>query len=446
MLPIVVVGAGAAGVLAAIFAAGSGRRVLLLESTKDGGRKILISGGGRCNILPSDLDAGRFVTSSSPNSLRKILRSWPLEEQMRFFEEEAGIPLAIEAETGKLFPVSNSARAVRGTLFALARRRGVEMRYGARVTSVDPVGTVGSAGTASAGRARSGGARSRAAKVPAHRAPAAAAPAFSVKLDREGSLDAAAVVLATGGLSVPATGSDGAGIAIARQLGHTIHETYPALTPLVATPHPHAGLSGVSLRVRIEAPGTRDASEGGFLFTHRGWSGPAVLDLSHLAVRSRLSGKKRQELHVQWTDLGPDDWDRLLRDGRGGIPALLRRHLPERLADTLLAESGVPPARRLQELPRAERIRLVEILTRYRLPWTSDEGYRTAEVTGGGVALGEVRSHTMESRLVPGLFLCGEMLDAFGPIGGYNFAWAWVTGHAAGLGAAERVAGEESRA
>jgi len=99
----------------------------------------------------------------------------------------------------------------------------------------------------------------------------------------------------------------------------------------------------------------------------------------------------------------------------------------------------VAPARRLEELPRAERIRLVGVLTRYRLPWTSDEGYRTAEVTGGGVALGEVHSHTMESRLIPGLFLCGEMLDAFGPIGGYNFSWAWVTGRAAGLGAAQRV-------
>lgn len=411
MLPIVVVGAGAAGILAAIFAAGPGRRVLLLECTKDGGRKILISGGGRCNILPAQLDAARFVTDSSPNSLRKILRSWPLEAQKRFFEEEAGIPLATEEETGKLFPVAGSARAVRDALFALARRRGVELRFGARLAGLDPA----DAGSASSGAA------------------------FAVRLEAGGTIDAAAVVLATGGLSVPTTGSDGAGLAIARGLGHTIHPTYPALTPLVATPHPHAGLSGVSVRVKIEAPGTGVASRGGFLFTHRGWSGPALLDLSHLAVRSRLSGRDRQELVIQWTDLGADEWDRLLRNGNGGAAALVRRYLPERLAHTLLAEAGVGPARRLEELPRAERLRLVGFLTRYRLPWTSDEGYRTAEVTGGGVALGEIRSHTMESRLVPGLFLCGEMLDAFGPIGGYNFTWAWVTGRAAGLGAARRV-------
>src|SRR5688500_6577176 len=122
--PILILGAGAAGLLAAIFAAGRGWRAVLLERTPDGVRKILVSGGGRCNILPSAVDPGRFVTDSSPNTLRKILTSWPLAEQQRFFEEEAGIPLALESETGKLFPVSNSAREVRDKLMALARRRG----------------------------------------------------------------------------------------------------------------------------------------------------------------------------------------------------------------------------------------------------------------------------------------------------------------------------------
>ena len=118
-LPTVILGAGAAGLMAAIFAAGRGRRVVVLERTRDGGRKILVSGGGRCNILPSVADASRFVTDSSPNTLRKILTSWPLDEQRRFFEDEAGIALALEAETGKLFPVSNSARQVRDQLLTL---------------------------------------------------------------------------------------------------------------------------------------------------------------------------------------------------------------------------------------------------------------------------------------------------------------------------------------
>ena len=135
---IAVIGAGAAGSMAAIFAAAAGADTVLLERTRDGGRKILISGGGRCNILPSRVDETRFVTDSSPHTLRKILLSWPLAEQRRFFEEEAGVALALEAESGKLFPASNSAREVRDKLIALADRRGVERRFGALVTGLKP--------------------------------------------------------------------------------------------------------------------------------------------------------------------------------------------------------------------------------------------------------------------------------------------------------------------
>lgn len=405
-LPIVVAGAGAAGLVAAIFAAGAGedrRRVVLLERTRDGGRKILVSGGGRCNILPSRLDPGRFVTDSSPNTLRKILLSWPLAEQRRFFEEEAGLPLALEPETGKLFPVSNSARDVRDRLLALAARRGVETRFGALVDDLAP---------------RPGG-------------------DWSVRLWEGGEIAAAAVIVATGGLSLPGTGSDGLGFELVRRLGHTVHPTYPALTPLVADPPRHAHLSGLSLTAALTAPGPGRgfATAGGFLFTHRGYSGPAVLDISHLAVRSRLAGGPPQPILVRWTDLDEAAWDQRLREGHGTVAGLLRRQLPDRLAETLIAEAGADPGRTVPQLRREERRRLAELLARYPLPWTGDEGYRKAEVTGGGVALAEVDPRTLESRLRPGLFLCGEILDAFGPIGGYNFAWAWATGRAAGLGA-----------
>jgi predicted flavoprotein YhiN len=131
-------------------------------------------------------------------------------------------------------------------------------------------------------------------------------------------------------------------------------------------------------------------------------------------------------------------WDRLFREGSGTVIALLRRHLQERLAEALLADAGVDGALSLARLRREERRRLVEALAEHPLPWTGDEGYRKAEVTGGGVALSEIDPRTLESRLHPGLVLCGEILDAFGPIGGYNFLWAWATGRAAGLGAADR--------
>jgi predicted Rossmann fold flavoprotein len=243
------------------------------------------------------------------------------------------------------------------------------------------------------------------------------------------------VVLATGGLSVPKTGSDGTGLRLVRELGHTVHPTYPALTPLTADPPRHAALAGVSREVTLVAPLPRGAfvTHGGFLFTHRGYSGPSVLNISHLAVRS--AGGEHQPILVQWTDLDAAAWERSLQERSGTVSSLIRRQLPDRLADQLIAEASVDPHRSLAQLRREERARLVTVLARYPLPWTGDEGYKKAEVTGGGVALSELHPATLESRLHPGLFLCGEILDAFGPIGGYNFAWAWATGRAAGRAA-----------
>jgi predicted Rossmann fold flavoprotein len=406
--PIVVVGAGAAGLLAALFAARGGYPVTLVEGTRDGGRKILISGGGRCNILPSRLEPERFVTQSSPHSLRNILRAWPLGEQRAFFERELGMRLILEEETGKFFPETHRARDVRDRLLARVTEAGARLTFGTRVTALCP--------------------------------PSDGSGAWQVVPSAGAPLAASAVVLATGGLSVPATGSDGAGLAMVEALGHTVHEPYPALTPLVADPPVHADLAGVSLDVTIRVPrALRFETTGGFLFTHRGYSGPAVLDASHHAVRAAAAGA-RVDLLVQWTPRDADGWDAALRPGRGNVGPILARTIPSRLADRLLAEAGVSADQPMAHLDRDARRRLVERLTAYPLPWTGHGGYRKAEVTGGGVALAEIDPRTMESRRVPGLFVCGELLDAFGPIGGHNFLWAWVTGRAAGIGALARVA------
>jgi predicted Rossmann fold flavoprotein len=402
---VAVIGAGAAGTMAAIFAASGGAETLLLERTRDGGRKILISGGGRCNILPARLDERRFVTDSSPNTLRKILRSWPLAGQIAFFERELGLPLIEEAETAKLFPVSNRARDVRDGLLAMARQRGVKFLPQTSVTGLTP----------HLGR-------------------------WSVECGAGSPLLVDSVVVATGGLSVPTTGSDGAGLNMLAALGHTIHQTYPALTPIVADSAPLGTLAGVSLPVTITArDGQRTTTaRGGFLFTHRGYSGPSVLDVSHILVRSRMEGDGKARLMVRWTELEDAGWEAALKpEGTGSIGSALRRVLPERLALTLAAMAGVDPTRPLAQLRREERLRLIDVLVRGTLPWTGDEGYRKAEVTGGGVSLSEIDPLTMESRRHRGLFVCGEALDAFGPIGGYNFLWAWATGRAAGRGIAE---------
>jgi predicted Rossmann fold flavoprotein len=425
---VIVIGAGAAGSMAAIFAAQSGAETLLVERTKDGGRKILVSGGGRCNILPARLDESRFVTDSSPNSLRKIVRAWPLEEQIAFFEGELGIKLVEETASGKLFPLSNKARDVRDGLLAHAARKGVRYRPDSRVLDVVRHGA-------------------------------------EWRVEREGAppLDADAVIIATGGLSVPATGSDGDGISIARRLGLEVHPTYPALTPITAPASPFTALAGVSLPVTITARDAERAATatGGFLFTHRGYSGPSVLDVSHVAVRSIAPGAPslasaascragdglpslapRARLTVKWTHLDEKEWTTALTSQGGrSVASILRERMPSRLGDVILMRAGVDAGRLLSRLKREERTRLVEALVRCDLPWNGDEGYKKAEVTGGGVSLAEVDPRTMECRKHPGLFLCGEVLDAFGPIGGYNFVWAWVTGRAAGLGAARREAG-----
>jgi len=411
--------------MAAIHSAKAGSPPLLLERSPDGGRKILISGGGRCNVLPSALDPRQYTTASSPHTLRRMLLSWPLEEQRSFFEVELGIPLVLEPESGKLFPVSNRAREVRDALVARALQLGTEPLFHRSLRELQPLGP-GSEG-------EYGG--------------------WRLGLSDGSVLHAERVILATGGLSVPATGSDGTGLRVAQALGHTLRETYPALTPLLALPPVHASLAGVSLEVTLEArpiPGSPDGegrkggrppaggslrSRGGFLFTHRGYSGPAVLDLSHLRAQG-------YELRVRWTHEEPSAWDERLRNSGGGsVGPLLRRALPTRLADQLLREAGIEGDRSLAQLRREERGRLAELLGAYPLPVQGDEGYRKAEVTGGGVALEEVDPRTLESRRQPGLFLCGELLDAFGPIGGYNFAWAWATGRLAGLGAAARSFG-----
>lgn len=404
MPSVVVAGAGAAGLMAAIFAAARAD-VIVLEQTRDGGRKILISGGGRCNILPVALRPERFVTDSPAHLLRGMLRAWPLEAQRAFFERDVGIPLKVEEETGKLFPVTDRARDVRDGLIELARRRGGQFRFDTALESLTPTGHGWRVGT---GR---------------------------------GDLDADAVILATGGLSVPSTGSDGAGLRITAGLDHVVHQTYPALTPLVAEPPVHAGLSGVSLPVRLRAKwrGRTTEAVGGFLFTHRGYSGPSVLDVSHVAVRSRMGDEPADEravIRVQWSSKDAGEWQRDLASSAGLVITTVARSLPQRLAEMLMHEAGVPDDRRTAELRRPERTRLIDALTSFVLPWTGDEGYRKAEVTGGGVALDEVHPRTLESRRHPGLFLCGEMLDAFGPIGGHNFAWAWATGRTAGVGAA----------
>ncbi|HEX5854444.1 MAG TPA: aminoacetone oxidase family FAD-binding enzyme [Thermoanaerobaculia bacterium] len=435
---VVVVGGGAAGLLAALAAARGGRRVLALEAAKDAGRKILVSGGGRCNVLPMEDAPQRFVSESPNRLVRRFLERWPLSGQRLFFEDLLGGRLREEPESRKLFPPSNRAKDVRDALRQASEAAGATLRAAAPVRDV-----------------------------------VRAVEGFAVRLDGGEEIAAPRLILATGGRSVLAGGADAAGYAWAAAMGHTVRPTYPALVPLVGDAPAHHALAGVSLAARVTArsAGDRATSSGGFLFTHKGWSGPAVLDVSHVVERARLVGRTaeiricfgfgeegRREGEEKIPMNGPvrgasgsqrgdaaAKWDAALRNsGRSGgsgpllLSSFLRRSsssLPDRLASLILETAGVPDVQ-ISYLSRAARAQVVETLTAFPLPATGTEGYRTAEVTGGGVALEEVDPGSGRSRLVPGLFLAGEILDAFGPIGGFNFQWAWATGRTAGEAAA----------
>jgi predicted Rossmann fold flavoprotein len=416
--PLAVIGAGAAGLTAGIFAARRGIAPLVLETRERPGAKIRVSGGGRCNVLPSRSSPEDFHTEGSRHSLRKLLASWPLEQVTAFFERELDIALKVE-ETGKVFPVSEDPREVVAALLGALERAGGLLAAGQRVVSLRRVPP----------GASTAGAR------------------FELETATGERLLARRVVLATGGRSLPKTGSDGAGLDMAAELGHHPHPSYPALVPLIAADPSWGELAGLSVRARLSVErGGKLALErsGDLLFTHRGFSGPVVLDVSWQVTAPFAAGAR---LRAHWLGRTGPDWDAWLRQGGARpIESALREELPRRLAQRLIAASGVPADRQLSQLSREDRRRLVQVLAACPLETTGDEGYRVAEVTGGGVPLEEVEAGGLESRLVAGLHFAGEVLDVQGRIGGFNFLWAWVSGRKAGEGAAEGVSRDLAQA
>jgi len=401
---VAVVGAGAAGLMAAIQArrAHPGRRVLLVDGARTLGAKILVSGGARCNVTHHEVDETAFA-GSSQKAIRKVLRRFGVALTVSFFRE-LGVILKKE-ETGKLFPTTDRARTVLDALLGAARAAGVEIRHPWRVTSLE----------------RSG-------------------DGFRLGSPGGGSLLAGRVVLATGGRSLPKTGSDGGGYALARGLGHSLTpRIFPGLVPLtLPRDHVLCTLSGLSAPATLEArtaEGRRLASfTGSTLCTHFGLSGPAVLDISRYFIAARLEdggtrlvaswlpGEAAEDLEVALRGLGPQT-----------IGRFLTRRLPERLARALCAAAAVDGSLPGHQLTREARRALVQTVTAMDLPITGDRGFDVAEVTAGGVPLAELDLDTMESRRSPGLWLCGEICDVDGRVGGFNFQWAWASGYVAGV-------------
>lgn len=397
---VIIIGAGAAGLTAAIFAANKGKKAILLERTPQCGRKILMSGGTRCNVLPVKSTIDDFVTESSRNRLRNIFKSWSIDRCYRWFNDEVGLEMECEQESNKWFPKSNSAKEVRDLLVKKAESLGVKIFLKSSVVTLNRMGEY-----------------------------------WKISTENGEHFSAPAVILSSGGLSIPSTGTDGTGHELVRKIDHTMVKPYPALTPLKG-PHPgREPLPGVSLEVDIKPENTKDMGfktrRNGFVFTHQGYSGPAILDVSHLVVKAMERNENHTELYVNWLRKSPEWWQEQF-EGKQDTTTLLRTHLPKRLAENILVENQLGGLKSA-ELSKKQRSRLINDLTAYELKPTGHLGFKKAEVTGGGVPLEEVDSATMQSQVAPGLFLCGEILDVFGRIGGFNFYWAWVSGRLAGM-------------
>ncbi|MBX3413557.1 MAG: NAD(P)/FAD-dependent oxidoreductase [Pirellulales bacterium] len=402
---VIVVGAGAAGLLAAAHAAERGRRTLLLEKNRRPGVKILMSGGTRCNLTHATDAAGIVQAYGLPGRfLHSALAALDPPRLVELFEAE-GVLTKIES-TGKIFPASDRAADVLAALLARLQRSGCTLATEEPLKSIERI---------------EGGFRLTTAR-------------------RE--LRAEKVIVTTGGKSYPGSGTTGDGYAWCMSLGHSLVPPRPSLTPVRCEAHWVAALRGVTLPdIALELHEANESgrrakplarTRGSLLFAHFGLTGPVALDISR-----EVSGHPRPRTLRLECDLLPDvpraQFEEDLRrataeSGKKQVVTLLGEWLPNRVAETVMMQAEVPLERRAAEISKTERARLVENVKRLVFPVAGTLGFEKAEVTAGGIPLGEVDSRTLQSKLVPGLYLAGEVLDLDGPIGGYNFQAAFSTG------------------
>ncbi|WP_454061836.1 NAD(P)/FAD-dependent oxidoreductase [Candidatus Nitrospira salsa] len=414
---IAIVGAGAAGLAAAIFAAEArpDLKIVLFDSARSLGAKILVSGGGRCNVTNAVISAKDF--HAPPRIVERVLKRFTKHDTIQWFES-LGVSLKQEA-TGKIFPVSNKARTVLEALLRQCEKLGIEIRTNHRVQGIRKI-----------------------------------QQQFQIQTN-VGVFTAQRIIMATGGKSLPKSGSDGSGWTVMQHLGHTITDCQPALVPLVLSENfIHKNLSGTSHEAMLSTTVDGkivDRRTGSVLWTHFGVSGPVIMDASRFWVK----GHAQKRLTTQAMSFFPEqtfkDVDRWLlemssRDPQKSLVTLLSQRLPQRVAKTLCAyvskiysgttHSSNPDveisASPINQLPRLTRRVLTHTLTGLQLPIERSRGWNFAEVTAGGIPLQEINVNSMESRKISGLYVVGEILDCDGRIGGFNFQWAWSTGYIAG--------------
>ncbi len=401
---LIIIGAGAAGLMAAAEAGRLGLNTLVCEGQNTPARKLLICGGGRCNATNAHVTEKDF-NAGCRHTVRHVLREWLTQDTLDFFAHW-GAPLALEKD-GQYFSADDQAQTVLDALLKAVRAGGAALKCGAHVRCVRHDGTN-----------------------------------FAVAF-AEDTLSAKAVLVTTGGLSYPTLGSDGAGYHIAEQFGHQLISTRPALAPIIASDTSFKPLAGIAAEVRLTlwSQGRKTVTvEGPMLFTHRGFSGPAALEMSLAwSDAHTANGEVRADF---FPALPGDDIAPILAGaGQRTLKNTIREHMPERLVDVLLERAGVEGAIRpgKEGLSKVERQALTQALRALSLPIRESGGYAKAEVTAGGVDLKSVKGSSLESRLQDGLFFAGEVLDVDGRIGGFNLQWAWASGVAAARGIAKRL-------
>jgi predicted Rossmann fold flavoprotein len=389
---VIVIGGGAAGLFCAIESGKRDRKTVVLEHAGQIGKKIAISGGGRCNFTNLNTTPDNFI-SDNPHFCKSALARYTPADFVSLVAKH-GIPYH-EKKLGQLF-CDDSSRHIIEMLLLEASRAGVEIKCGSQVRSV-----VKSESNALAGR-----------------------PRFEVKTVAE-SFVSQSLVIATGGLSIARLGATDFGYSLARQFGLSIVEPRPALVPFTLSPQvlrELAPLSGVSLDVTVECQ--RKEFRENILITHRGLSGPAIL---------QISSYWRPGLSVNINLLPDHDAFELLRDYENrevSLANFLGDLLPRRFADAWCALQF--PSQPLKRYSVAQLADIAKKLNQWQVTPSGTEGFKKAEVTAGGVATTELSSQTMETKKVPGLYFIGEVVDVTGQLGGYNFQWAWASGFAAG--------------
>jgi len=393
---VVVIGGGAAGLFTAFTAGRRGRRVRVIEHANRCGKKILMSGGGRCNFTNTGTTPANFL-SANPHFCKSALARYTPAHFIAMVERH-GIAYH-EKELGQLF-CDDSSKQIVAMLLAECADAGVDVSTSCSVEGVEGLD------------AASDG-----------------APRFRVTT-AQGAVEADSLVVATGGLSIPSMGATGFGYALAQQFGHAVLPTRAGLVPLTQTGKPAeqmAELAGVALPVTATAG--RASFSNAMLITHRGLSGPAILQISNYwqpgdaLTLDLLPGQDALGTLTALRAARPDAQLRTV------LAELLPKRFAERLCETVFE------SRPMKQLDPKPLQRIADTLARFPLVCSGTEGYRTAEVTLGGVDTKDVSSSTMESRRVPGLYFVGEVLDVTGWLGGYNFQWAWASGHAAGQNA-----------